>query len=75
MGLTSRTHKIQNKAGPAEPTPPGLGVFNDCGPNWAIDLDREVAGSNNDGYPWGTSCGGPFGGNAVATSDTLEFGG
>lgn len=72
-GLTSRTHKIQSKAGPADPTPVGLGVFNDCGPNWSIDLDRAVAGSNNNGWPWGVSCGGPFGGAAVATADTLEI--
>ena len=72
-GLTSRTHKIQGKAGPADATPAGLGVFNDCGPNWSIDLDREVAGSNNDGYPWGVLCGGPFGGTPGATSDTLEI--
>ena len=72
-GLTSRTHKIQGKAGPADPTPAGLNVFNDCGPNWSIDLDRAVAGSNNAGYPWGTSCGGPFGGAAAPTSDSLEL--
>jgi type IV pilus assembly protein PilW len=72
-GLTSRTYQVQGKAGPAEPTPAGLGVSNDCGLNWSIDLDRAVAGSNNDGYPWGAFCGGPFGGAAGATSDTLEM--
>ena len=71
-GLTSRTNKIQNRASPAEPTPVGLGVINDCGFNWSINLDLEVSGSNN-GYPWGANCGGPFGAGAMATSDTLEI--
>ena len=71
-GLTSRTNKIQGRAGPADPTPAGLGVINDCGFNWSIDLDQEVAGSNN-GYPWGANCGGPFGAGAMPTSDTLEI--
>ncbi len=71
-GLTSRTNKILGRAGPADPTPPGLAVINDCGFNWSIDLNLEVSGSNN-GYPWGANCGGPFGAGAMPTSDTLEI--
>jgi len=66
-GLTSRTVKIVGRATPLDPIPAGLGVANDCGQNWAINLDREVDGTNN-GYGWACA---PFGGAAQPGADTL----
>ena len=51
FGLTTRTGDIDNRASPSQPVPPGLVVRNDCGRNWAIDLDAPVAGTNN-GFGW-----------------------
>lgn len=65
-GLTSRTIRIQGRATPAQATPPGLGVANDCGANWSINLATEIGGANN-GYAWACP---PFGA-AQAGSDTL----
>lgn len=63
-GLTSRTHKIQGRAGPNEPI--AFAVGNDCGPNWAVNLDAEVGGTNN-GYAWQCSANG----GAQPQADTL----
>lgn len=54
FGLTTRPGDIANRASAAEPVPPGLAVRNDCGRNWAIDLDAPVAGTGN-GFGW-TGC-------------------
>jgi type IV pilus assembly protein PilW len=66
-GLTSRTIRIQGRGTPAEPVPAGLGVANDCGANWTINLDIEVGGTNN-GYGWACA---PFGGGAQPGADTI----
>jgi type IV pilus assembly protein PilW len=66
-GLTSRTNQIQGRATPLEPIPAGLGVGNDCGNNWTVDLTREVEGANN-AYTWACA---PFGGAAQPNADTL----
>jgi type IV pilus assembly protein PilW len=67
-GLTSRTNKVAGRAGPADPTPPGLGVGGqNCGANWVINLDAHVEGNNN-GYAWACA---PFGGAAMPNADTL----
>jgi len=66
-GLTSRTIKIQGRATPLEPIPGGLGVANDCGQNWSINLAEEIGGTNN-GYAWGCPA---FNGAAQANADTL----
>jgi len=68
-GLTSRTIKLQGRATPADPTPPGLGVANDCGLNWSINLGNEVTGTNNN-YAWACAA---FGGGAQPLADTLEI--
>jgi type IV pilus assembly protein PilW len=68
-GLTARTNRIQGRATPLEPVPPGLGVAGDCRQNWAINLDEEVGGDNN-GYAW-PNCA-PFAGAPTPRdSDTL----
>ncbi len=51
FGLTSRSGKIQGRATPQAPIPPGLRVRNDCGANWTINVAEEVNGTNN-GYRW-----------------------
>jgi type IV pilus assembly protein PilW len=66
-GLTSRTVKIVGRATPLDPIPPGLGVANDCGVNWSINLNNEIGGTNN-GYAWACPA---FGGAAQAGADTL----
>jgi type IV pilus assembly protein PilW len=67
-GLTTRTGKVTGRAGPADPTPPGLAVGGqNCAQNWAINLDNQVESDNN-GFAWLCA---PFGGAAVATADTL----
>ena len=49
-GLASRPDYIINGAGPAEDTPADLAaaeeVVDECGNNWAIDLDAYIAGWN-----------------------------
>ncbi|HEY5624173.1 MAG TPA: PilW family protein [Gammaproteobacteria bacterium] len=67
FGLTSRANKIQGRATPLEPTPAGLGVGNDCGPNWSINLLEEVGGSNN-GYTWACAA---FGDGPQNSADTF----
>ena len=47
-GLTSRSALILNRRTPAQPN--ALGPVT-CGANWAVDLDRAIAGSNNS-YRW-----------------------
>lgn len=71
-GLSTRNNRITNQAGPADPTPPGLGVGNDCGPNWTINLAFDITGTNGV-YPWGAACSGAFGGAAQPGADTLEL--
>ena len=68
FGLTTRSSKVDNRANPAQPTPPGLAVVGDCGPNWTINLGQEVAGTNNV-YAW--AC--PAFGAPQPNSDTLEI--
>jgi type IV pilus assembly protein PilW len=68
-GLTSRTIKMQGRATPADPTPAGLGVANDCGANWSINLNNAVTGTNNN-YALGCAA---FGGAAQPLADTLEI--
>ena len=63
-GLTSRTGKIAGRAGPGDPV--AFAVANDCGQNWAVNLEAELGGTNN-AYDW--SC--PANGGAQAGSDTL----
>ncbi|MBN1238544.1 MAG: PilW family protein [Gammaproteobacteria bacterium] len=64
-GLTSRTGKIAGQAGPADP-PSGFPVANDCGQNWAVDLETELGGANN-GYDWACAANG----GAQPGADTL----
>ena len=62
-GLTSRGFMIENAAGALEPPlaiAPGL-----CGPNWTVDFDNPVAGTNN-GYVWACA-----GNSPNLNSDTL----
>ena len=51
FGLSNRPGDMENRASPTQPIPPGLAVRNDCGQNWAINLDAPVAGTNN-GFGW-----------------------
>ncbi len=62
-GLTTRTNRIQGRAGSTDPA--GVGP-NTCGNNWAIDLDNALDGTNNN-YAWGCAATG----GAAAGSDTL----
>jgi type IV pilus assembly protein PilW len=64
-GLTSRSYEIVNRSGPAAADPNLLGT-DDCGKNWAIDLNNPVAGSNN---AWGWACTTAL--TPRATADTL----
>ena len=75
FGLTARATDVANRASPSQPVPSGLAVRNDCGRNWAINLDAPVAGVNN-GYGW-TGCR-PFrqaqpGADTLAVRRTDEF--
>lgn len=49
-GLNNRADSILNRAAPGEPLPAALNTaaagINECGPNWAIDLDRYIEGEN-----------------------------
>ena len=67
FGLTARSAKVRGRATPTEPTPPGLGVGNDCGANWTIYLTEEVGGDNN-GFGWACPA---FSNSPQAASDTL----
>ena len=51
FGLSNRPGNIENRTSPVQPIPPGLAVRNDCGQNWAINLDAPVGGTNN-GFGW-----------------------
>ncbi len=65
FGLTARTTKIQNRAGPADPN--GLGV-DTCGVNWLIDFDNSIQATNGSApFPW--ACAAWSG--AAANADTL----
>ncbi len=68
-GLTARTNRIQGRATPLQPVPPGLNVNNDCRQNWAINLDEEVGGDNS-GYAW-PNCAPFLNAPTPPTSDTL----
>jgi type IV pilus assembly protein PilW len=68
-GLTARTNRMQGRATPLDPIPPGLGVAGDCAQNWAINLDEEVGGDNN-GYAW-PACAPFLNAPTPPTSDTL----
>lgn len=70
FGLTTRANKFDNRATPVQPTPPGLVVIGDCGPNWSIDLAREIGGNNN-GYAWACPANGVNGPAPLA--DTLDM--
>lgn len=52
-GLTNRTDFVAGRAGPGDPV--SIGVINDCEPNWSIDLDRPIEGSN-DANPYAPTC-------------------
>lgn len=68
FGRQARADLIRNVAGPLDPVPPRLAVASpNCGTNWAIDLTRPIAGSNN-GYDW--TCA-PLTGTPRPGSDTL----
>ncbi len=67
FGLTSRSDKIQGRATPQAPTPPGFRVGNDCGANWTINVAEEVSGTNN-GYRWTCPA---FGRAAQPAADSL----
>jgi type IV pilus assembly protein PilW len=64
-GLTAETSAIAGLAAPTDPLSP-LAPTSDCGPNWTVDLDAAVAGSNN---TYGFSC--PAYGSAAENADTL----
>ncbi len=49
-GLTARTEQIGGRAGPADAAAFAIGGY-DCGPNWAVNLDADIAGTN-DGDAW-----------------------
>ena len=66
-GLTNQSNFIAGRADQNDPIPPALAVQNDCGVNWAIDLDRPVTASNN-AYP--LACG-PYNGTARPGTDLL----
>lgn len=68
FGLHSRPGRIKGRATPLEPVPPGLGVSDDCGTNWSINLVEFASGDNN-GYGWNTCP--AFGNGAQPDSDTL----
>jgi type IV pilus assembly protein PilW len=68
-GLTARTNRIQGRATPLDPVPPGLAVAGDCQQNWAINLEEEVGGDNN-GYAW-PNCAPFLNAATPPTSDTL----
>ncbi len=68
FGMRARPERIEGRATADDPVPVGLDVDDDCGVNWSIDLEAEVAGSNND-YDW-NGCP-AFGDGAQANSDTL----
>lgn len=65
-GLTTRSTRIAGRATPLDPMS-ALDFAGDCGTNWAIDLEHDVAATNN-GYTWLCT---PYGGAASPTSDTL----
>ncbi len=62
-GLTNRATAITGRAEAAT----GIPLANDCGNNWAVDLDRPVDGDNN-AYAW--SCK-PYSNAVMTGADTL----
>ncbi len=66
FGMQSRPDRIQNAATSTDPIPAGLGVANDCGTNWTIDLATPIEATNN-AYTW--TCAAT--GGAQAGSDAL----
>ena len=67
-GLRTRAYTIDGRA---EDDVPLSGVVSgDCDVDWTIDLDRAVAGTNND-YDWPSCNPGPTGATEVTTADTL----
>jgi type IV pilus assembly protein PilW len=68
FGLHARPRRIQGRATPIEPPPPGLGVIGDCGANWAINVAEAVGGANGT-YDW-AGCS-PYGAGAQPDADTL----
>jgi type IV pilus assembly protein PilW len=67
FGLQSRPTRIANRATSADPVPAGLGVTNDCGTNWSIDLGTPIEAVNNN-YTWACAV---TVGSAQAGSDAL----
>ena len=64
-GLTTRSSLVAGRAAPNDPVSP-LAPANDCGPNWTVNLDEAVTGSNN---TYGFTCP-PFG-YVAPGADTL----
>lgn len=68
-GLTTRPSKVQGRATPAEPVV--FAVANDCTPNFSVNLDTPIGGTNNiAGFP-APGCASAFSAAAQAGSDTL----
>src|SRR5690606_30188137 len=66
FGLTARPARIGGRAGPADPI--AFAVAGDCGPNWSVNLDAAVDGTNNT-YTW--TCTPYAGAGAMPGTDTL----
>lgn len=66
FGLTARPDRIGGRAGPADPI--AFAVAGDCGPNWSVNLDAAVDGTNNT-YTW--TCTPYAGAGAMPGTDTL----
>ena len=66
FGLTARSDRIGGRAGPGEPIE--IAVGGDCGPNWSVNLDAAVDGTNN-AYVW--TCAPYAGAGAMPGADTL----
>lgn len=66
-GLAGGRAPITGSARRDEPTPDGLAVAGDCGPNFALDLQTPVQGSND---RWEYDCA-PYGAGVVPGTDVL----
>ncbi|MGB7216313.1 MAG: PilW family protein [Gammaproteobacteria bacterium] len=66
LGLTTRPDRIRGRASPDDPV--AFAVGGDCGPNWTVNLDAAIDGTNN---VYGWSCTPYAGAGAMAGSDTL----
>jgi type IV pilus assembly protein PilW len=64
-GQTSRTGFIEGRAGPLDAN--AFAGDDDCGPNWGVNLDSDIDGSNN-AYTLGCAA---HNNNPAATSDVL----